>query len=83
MLTFNLSLSRSKRFIQEYKLDPVTRKMGSIVDCNGKNACGDPNFTAAVCTRKSSCGTYRVDCCLKSQLISTLLFLHVRVLEVT
>ena len=30
--------------------------MGSIVDCNGKNACGDPNFTAAVCG-KDSCGT--------------------------
>ena len=32
--------------------------MGSIVDCNGKNACGDPNFTAAVCPTGTSCGTY-------------------------
>ena len=37
-------------------MDPVTGKVGEIVNCNGKNACGDPNFTAAVCSKKT-CGT--------------------------
>ena len=38
-------------------MDPVTNRYGRIVNCNGKNACGDPNFTATVCS-KESCGTF-------------------------
>ena len=29
--------------------------IGKITNCNGQNACGDPNFTAAICA-KESCG---------------------------
>ena len=29
---------------------------GEITECNGKKACGDPNFMAATCA-KESCGT--------------------------
>ena len=36
-------------------MDPVTGQVGEIVNCNGKKACGDPNFTAAVCSKKN-CG---------------------------
>jgi len=50
------SLSRSKRVVQPMKTDPLTKKEGTITECNGKNACGDPNFMAAICA-KESCGT--------------------------
>jgi hypothetical protein len=50
------SLSRSKRVVQPEGIDPITKKVGSITECNGKNACGDPNLMAAVCAKKS-CGT--------------------------
>lgn len=50
------SLSRSKRIVQPEKVDPVTRKLGTITDCNGKNACGNPTMMAAVCA-KEACGT--------------------------
>ena len=50
------SLTRSKREQEKDKLDPVTGKFGKITNCNGKKACGDPNFTAAICS-KDSCGT--------------------------
>jgi len=50
------SLLRSKRTVQKEKLDPLTGKVGTITECNGKKACGDPNFMAAVCSQKA-CGT--------------------------
>ena len=50
------SLARSKRAQEKEKLDPVTNLVGKITNCNGKKACGDPNFTAAICS-KGSCGT--------------------------
>lgn len=50
------SLTRSKRAQEKEKLDSVTGLVGKITNCNGKNACGDPNFTAAACS-KESCGT--------------------------
>ena len=50
------SLTRSKREQQKEKYDSVTKKVGKITDCNGEKACGDPNFTAAICS-KDSCGT--------------------------
>ena len=53
---YNLSLSRSERVTQAPGIDPTTKKEGTITDCNGKKACGDPNFTAAVCAKKA-CGT--------------------------
>jgi len=50
------SLLRTKRSQEPEKFDPVTGKRGRIVNCDGKKACGDENFTAAVCS-KESCGT--------------------------
>ena len=50
------SLLRSKRVVQSEKKDPITKKVGKITECNGKNACGDVMFMAAVCA-KESCGT--------------------------
>ena len=50
------SLSRSKRVVQPRGTDPITKKEGTITECNGKNACGDPNLMAAICA-KEACGT--------------------------
>lgn len=50
------SLVRSKRDERKEAFDPVTKQVGKITNCNGKKACGDPNFTAAICS-KDSCGT--------------------------
>ena len=52
----DFSLSRSRRIVEEQKLDPITKLYGSIVYCNGVNACGDERFVAGVCG-KDSCGT--------------------------
>ena len=57
------SLNRVPGVVQYGKVDPVTHKRGRITDCNGKNACGDPNLMAAICS-KASCGTPLVDTCL-------------------
>ena len=42
--------------VQKEKVDPVTNKLGKIVECNAKKACGNEIFMAAVCA-KESCGT--------------------------
>ena len=46
-------LPRSRR---EGKMDPVTNLVGTIIDCNGDNACGSKQFMAATCS-KEACGT--------------------------
>ena len=53
----DFSLSRSRRIVEEQKLDPITKLYGSIVYCNGVNACGDEMFMAAVCDKTGMCGT--------------------------
>ena len=45
-----------------------------ITNCNGKNACGDPNFTAAVCFKQTTgrdyyCTTGR-DCVIEAPFVS-------------
>ena len=46
-------------------MDPVSGGIGSIVNCNGKNACGDPNFMAAVCANES-CSRPSVHSCTRT-----------------
>ena len=46
-------------------MDPVTGRIGSIVYCNGKNACGDPALLAATCV-KTSCARPTIDSCTRT-----------------
>ena len=53
-------------------MDPVSRIMDpasrirSITSCNGKNACGDPNFMAACCTKTSCSRSTSADSCTRT-----------------